>query len=98
MITFCHRFSSGLTCVIHAADVPPADGTSHKLQVCWSGGKMKKRYVAEYLEFTKHVNQTCADLWGKRIAYVVGISPEVCEMWGFSPGAKPELLKVLRSS
>lgn len=26
---------------------------------------MKKRYAAEYLAFTKHVNQTCADLMGQ---------------------------------
>ena len=54
MITFCHRFPSGLRCVIHADDLPPANGSAHQLKVCWSGGKMKKRYTAEYLEFTKH--------------------------------------------
>lgn len=95
MITFCHRFPSGLRCVIHADDLPPADGEPHQLQVCWSGGKMKKRYIAEYLQFTKHVNQTCADLWGKRIAYVVITGPNTYEMWGFTPGEKPELLKAV---
>jgi hypothetical protein len=96
-MTFVHQFPSGLRCVIHVADDPPADVSSHVLNVRWSGGRMRKRYVEEYLEFTKHVNQTCADLWGKRIAYVVGISPNVWEMWGFSPNSPPELLKVLRS-
>ena len=93
MITFCHRFPSGLRCVIHADDEPPADGSAHQLQVRWSGGKMKKRYVAEYLEFTKHVNQTCADTW-KRIAYCVAILMlALGRCWGFAPGEEPELVK-----
>src|SRR5690242_19499732 len=94
-VTFVHRFSGGLCCVIHASDEPPADGKSHELNVRWSGVRMKAKYVREYIGFALEVNQILANTWGKRLMYAVETSPARWQFWGFEPAGNPELLKEL---
>jgi len=93
-LTFIHKFSKSVQCVVRVPDEPPAQGAYLELGFKWNG-RLKPKHLPVYRRWILVVNQTLADHWQKAILYGLGIHDKRTELWHFEPGQSPRLVHKL---
>jgi hypothetical protein len=86
---FVHRFSARVTCTLEIMDDPPEAGVSHMRGCVWSS-QPKRKHLTEYLFWMHSVNSHLANLWKKKIGYLVQRSNSSWEFWNYEPGKPPK--------
>ena len=77
------------TCEVQVTDDPPKKGSSHIIDVHWTGRRSAK-LIRPYIVWMNSVNQIVADEWNKKILHAYQITRSITEAWVFEPGGKPK--------
>lgn len=93
-LTFVHKFSSSVQCVVRAPDESPKPGTCLNLDFEWTG-RLKRKHISDYRRWMLTVNQTLSDNWAMRFLYALGTHHNRTEVWHFEPGQTPRLVQKL---
>ena len=95
MKTFSCDFGGGVSCELAVSETPPSKGSSHILDLRWTGVP-QKRHIHPYLRWVKTVNQQLADEWQVRLLHVLQTKRRRWQTWAYEPGGKPLLLKEVK--
>ncbi len=90
MKTFKCNFGKTQAKVI-VSDNPPEEGSSHILEVEWSG-EMTPKVIRPYIGWMNGINQRLADEWGVKLMHIYQLKPgwEDVEIWTYEPDGKPK--------
>lgn len=86
-------FGKGVTCEMEIGDEPPTKGTSHILEIQWTG-KPTIKTLRLYKAWMNSVNEMLADKWGFKFMHVFMLQKGRNECWVYEPGQRPRCSKI----